>query len=59
VLLQGLAAVGGQLVMSLILGLALPTGGAVVGWQTVLGTVLTLVGVVIAAIPSRALIRRR
>jgi transporter family-2 protein len=58
VLLLGLGSVAGQLVMSLVLDLVLPAAGQVVVASTVVGTVLTLVAVVIAAIPSRALGRR-
>ena len=53
VLLQSLAAVSGQLIMSLILGIVAPTSRAVLEWTTIFGTVLALVGVVIATIPSR------
>ena len=55
VLLLGLGSVAGQLVMSLVLDLVLPAPGRVVVASTVVGTVLTLVAVVIAAIPSRKL----
>ena len=55
VLLLGLGSVAGQLVMSLVLDLVLPAAGQVVVTSTVVGTVLTLVAVVIAAIPSRKL----
>jgi len=55
VLLLGLGSVAGQLVMSLVLDLVLPAAGRVVVASTVVGTVLTLVAVVIAAIPSRKL----
>ena len=55
VLLLGLGSVAGQLVMSLVLDLVLPAAGRVVVTSTVVGTVLTLVAVVIAAIPSRKL----
>ncbi|MES2169299.1 MAG: DMT family transporter [Actinomycetota bacterium] len=54
VLLLGLGSVAGQLVTSLVLDLTLPVDGRVVAWTTVAGTLLTLVAVAIAAIPSRA-----
>ncbi len=55
VLLLGLASIAGQLVMSLVLDLVVPVPGHAVVWTTVAGTLLTLVAVGIAAIPSRAL----
>lgn len=55
VLLLGLGSVAGQLVMSLVLDLVLPAAGHVVVTSTVVGTLLTLVAVVIAALPSRKL----
>ncbi len=55
VLLLGLGSVAGQLLMSLVLDLVLPRAGQVVVASTVVGTVLTLVAVAIAAIPSRKL----
>lgn len=54
VLLLGLSAVAGQLLTSLVLDLTLPVAGHRIVWTTVLGTVLTLMAVCIAAIPSRA-----
>jgi len=54
VLLLGLGSVGGQLATALLFDLLLPIPGHVVVWTTVAGTVLTLVAVVIAALPSRA-----
>jgi transporter family-2 protein len=55
VLLQSLAAVAGQLLMSLLLAVITPTSSAGLAWTTVFGTVLTLVGVVIATVRRRAL----
>ncbi|MET4703423.1 DMT family transporter [Frigoribacterium sp. UYMn621] len=55
VLLLGLGSVAGQLVMSLVLDLVIPATGRVIVTSTVIGTLLTLVAVVIAAIPSRSL----
>jgi len=55
VLLLGLGSVAGQLVMSLVLDVLVPAPGQVVVASTVVGTLLTLVAVVIAAIPSRRL----
>ena len=54
VLLLGLGSVGGQLATALLFDLLLPIPGHVVVWTTVAGTVLTLVAVGIAALPSRA-----
>ena len=53
VLLLGLGSVAGQLVMSLVLDLVVPASGQVVVASTVVGTLLTLVAVAIAAVPSR------
>ena len=55
VLLLGLGSVAGQLVMSLVLDVVLPTPGQVIVTSTVVGTLLTLVAVMIAALPSRQL----
>jgi transporter family-2 protein len=55
VLLLGLGSVAGQLAMSLVLDLVIPASGQVIVTSTVVGTLLTLVAVVIAAIPSRPL----
>ncbi len=57
-LLLGLGAVAGQLVMSLALDLIVPVAERPVATTTVAGTALTLVAVLIAATPSRALRRR-
>jgi transporter family-2 protein len=54
VLLQSLAAVSGQLLMSLLLAIVAPSTAAGLAWTTVLGTALTLLGVAIASLPSRA-----
>lgn len=54
VLLLGLGSVAGQLVTSLVLDLTLPVDGRLVAWTTIAGTLLTLVAVAIAAVPSRA-----
>jgi transporter family-2 protein len=53
VLLLGLGSVAGQLIMSLVLDATLPIAGTTIVWTTVAGTVLTLIAVGIAAIPSR------
>ncbi len=53
VLLQSLAAVSGQLVMSLILAVVAPTSAATLAATTIVGTVLALGGVAIASVPSR------
>jgi bacterial/archaeal transporter family-2 protein len=53
VLLLSLATIAGQLVTSLLLDILVPTSREGVTLTTILGTVLTLVAVVIAAIPSR------
>jgi len=53
VLLLGLATVAGQLVTSLLLDLIVPAEGHVIVASTVIGTLLTLVAVAIAALPAR------
>ncbi len=53
VLLLSLATIAGQLVTSLLLDILAPTSREGVTLTTILGTVLTLVAVVIATIPSR------
>lgn len=58
VLLLGLGSLAGQLVMSLVLDVALPVPGHSVVASTVVGTLLTLVAVGIAALPSRTIRRR-
>jgi transporter family-2 protein len=55
VLLQSLAAVAGQLLMSLLLAIIAPTNTAGLAVTTIVGTLLTLAGVAIASIPSRAI----
>jgi transporter family-2 protein len=57
-LLLGLCAVAGQLVASLLLDVFAPVADRPLGIWTVIGTALTLVAVVIAAIPARARGRR-
>jgi transporter family-2 protein len=59
VLLQSLAAVSGQLLMALLLDYVAPTSTAAVAVSTVLGTILTMVAVLIASLPSRAATRPR
>jgi len=59
VLLQSLAAVSGQLLMALLLDYVAPTSDAGVAVLTVVGTVLTLLAVMIASIRSRVAIRER
>lgn len=53
VLLLGLTSVAGQLVGALVLDAALPTSSAHLTVTTILGTLLTLVAVGIAAVPAR------
>jgi len=53
VLLLGLATIAGQLVMSLALDFVVPSDGHIVVATTVVGTLLTLVAVVIAGWPSK------
>ncbi|MGW0226829.1 DMT family transporter [Actinopolymorpha singaporensis] len=53
VLLLGLTSVAGQLVGALVLDAALPTSSAHLTVTTVIGTLLTLVAVGIAAVPAR------
>ena len=54
VLVQSLAAVSGQLVVSLLLDFLAPTSPEAVAWTTIVGTVLALAGVAIATVPPRA-----
>lgn len=54
VLLTGLGLVGGQLLGSLLLDALAPVPGSKVEVTTILGTLLTLLAVVIASIPSSA-----
>ena len=54
VLLLGLGTVAGQLLTSLVLDIVAPPAGYVVVPTTVVGTLLTLVAVGIAAVPGRA-----
>ena len=53
VLIFGLATIAGQLLMSLVLDLVAPSPGHQIAATTVVGTVLTLVAVGIAALPGR------
>ncbi len=53
VLLLGLTSVAGQLVGALVLDAALPTSSAHLTVTTIIGTLLTLVAVGIAAVPAR------
>ncbi|NNC13510.1 DMT family transporter [Planctomonas sp. JC2975] len=53
VLLQGLAAVTGQLVAALVIEALFPAPGTTLQVVTVLGTLLTIVGLVISVIPKR------
>jgi transporter family-2 protein len=59
VLLQSLSAVSGQLLMALLLDYVAPADASGVAVATVIGTVLTLVAVVIASLRSRAAIPAR
>jgi transporter family-2 protein len=59
VLLQSLAAVSGQLLMALLLDYVAPTSVEPVAIATVVGTVLTLVAVLITSVRSRAVVRER
>jgi transporter family-2 protein len=54
VLLQSLAAVSGQLLMALLLDYVAPTSTEPVAIATVVGTVLTLVAVLVTSVRSRA-----
>lgn len=53
VLVYSLVAIGGQLVGALALDVVVPTSGAEIGWQVVLGVLLTGAAVAVAALPSR------
>ncbi len=57
VLLQSMAAVSGQLLMGLLLDYIAPTDDEGVAISTVIGTVLTLIAVIIASLKSRAAIK--
>lgn len=59
VLILGLCSIAGQLVGSLALDIALPTAGHAIAWTTIAGTVVTLLAVALAAVPSRAIRRSR
>ncbi len=52
-LVYSLVTIGGQLVGAVALDLFAPTSGAAVGWQVVLGVLLTAAAVTVAALPSR------
>lgn len=55
VLLTGLSMIAGQLIGALLMDWLLPVAGSVIYPQTVFGTLLTLVAIVVAAMPGRAL----
>jgi transporter family-2 protein len=55
VLLLGLGMIAGQLTTSLVLDLVAPIPGHLVAGTTIAGTVLTLLAVGLAAVPSRAI----
>lgn len=57
VLLLGLGTIAGQLMASLVIDLLFPAQGQLVAWTTIAGTMLTLLAVALAAIPSRAIMR--
>jgi transporter family-2 protein len=59
VLLQSLAAVSGQLLMALLLDYVAPTSDVPVAVATVVGTVLTLVAVLVASVRSAEAVRAR
>jgi transporter family-2 protein len=59
VLLQSLAAVSGQLLMALLLDFVAPTSDVPVAIATIVGTILTLIAVLIASIRSREAVRPR
>ena len=59
VLLLGLGAIAGQLVASLALDLLVPITGRAITVPTLAGTALTLLAVVITAVPSRPIGRSR
>lgn len=54
VLVQGLAALAGQLLVSLAIDVVAPAGDSSLAWSTVAGTALTLVAVVLATLEGRA-----
>ena len=54
VLLLGLGAIAGQLAASLLFDVVAPVAGQPIAWTTVVGTIVTLLAVAIASIPSRA-----
>jgi transporter family-2 protein len=56
VLLLGLGTIAGQLLTSLLLDLVVPSAGHVVVTTTVVGTILTLVAVAIAALPGKRVV---
>lgn len=53
VLLLGLGTIAGQLLASLLLDIVAPVAGHVIAWTTVAGTILTLLAVALAVVPSR------
>ncbi|GAB3184091.1 DMT family transporter [Nesterenkonia halophila] len=59
VLLAAMGMIAGQLIGSLLLDLIIPAPGSVVTTATVLGTLLTLVAVVVASLPDGRASRRR
>jgi len=56
VLLLGLGLIAGQLIASTVLDATVPVPGHALGWETIAGTAIALVAVIVAAIPGR---RRR
>lgn len=53
VLLYSLVTIGGQLVGAVALDVVAPTSGADIGWQVILGVLLTGAAVAVAALPAR------
>lgn len=53
VLVYSLVTIAGQLAGAVALDIVVPTAGAEVGWQVVLGVLLTAAAVTVAALPSR------
>lgn len=56
VLLLGLGAIAGQLAASVLFDVVLPVAGKPLAWTTLVGTLVTLVAIGIASIPSRPVV---
>ncbi len=55
VLLLALGTISGQLIVALLLDIVIPADGHPLAWTTVAGTAITLVALVVAAVPPRRL----